>query len=369
MNFSKRIKKVQGYFQEWKCDGLLIEDAINLYYLTGLQLSAGKLFIDKSDAYLMVDSRYFDSCKRNKALIVKLAQTGKDPLEELLLNECSQVGQLAFDTVATSYKGFCHLKKLIQKIAKSEKRKIALVPLDRPLTKLRSIKDPEEIELLSDAAELGSKGFDFACSRLRLGITEIEVANELEIFWKQHGSKGLAFEPIIAFGANSSMPHYRAGNVKLKKNDAVLIDIGVNLQHYHSDMTRMVYFGKPDPCFLEIHAVVQEAQKAALDLCRPGTSIGNLDIAARAVMAKYGYEDKFIHSLGHGVGLEIHEHPFLRNAAPYKDLLLEKGMVITIEPGIYLSGFGGVRLEDTIVITQKGYKNLTQRYVVPLIIS
>ena len=140
----------------------------------------------------------------------------------------------------------------------------------------------------------------------------------------------------------------------------MLIDIGVTLNHYHSDMTRVVFFGEPDPLMEKIYTIVKKAQAAALSLCCAGARIGDLDAAARALIGSKGYGEYFTHSLGHGIGLEVHEPPTLRNKAPYFDMLLEPGMAITIEPGIYLPEKGGVRFEDTVVVTSAGYENLTQ---------
>lgn len=157
------------------------------------------------------------------------------------------------------------------------------------------------------------------------------------------------------------MPHYRAGNTKLKQGMPILIDIGVNYRHYHSDMTRVVFLGEPDPKLKTIYHIVEKAQKEALQLCKPGTLIGELDRAARGYIESQGYGDHFGHGLGHGVGLEIHELPNVRNKPPFNSMVLLPGMVITIEPGIYIPDIGGVRIEDTIVITENGHENLTER--------
>lgn len=362
MNYKIRIQKLQQYLKSLSCDALIVDDAINLYYLTGLQLSLGVLLVHSHGAYLLVDSRYFEICQHRSPVPVLLAEQGNTSLAKLLSNECNFVRTLGFSVETTTYKAYQNLQTCINNLSSS----ISLVPVNNPVMNLRGIKDGDELKILREASILGSKGFDYVCTLLKEGISELEIATELEIFWKRHGSKSLAFDPIIAFGENSSMPHYRAAETRLKTGHTVLIDIGVNFQHYHSDMTRVVFFGKPDPSILKIFEIVKEAQLAALALCTPGTTIGELDNAAREIIASNGYGDKFTHSLGHGVGLEIHEWPVLRNAAPYKDIPLQPGMVITIEPGIYLPKVGGVRIEDTIAITDSGYENLTNRPKEPL---
>jgi Xaa-Pro aminopeptidase len=340
-----RLEKVRKVIKESHCDAFLIEDPINLFYLTGCHLSAGTLLIQESDAVLLVDSRYFEFCKNKAPMKVLLSE--KNPLETILKN----VANLAFDSAATTYQEFLNLQKKL--------KDISLIPLNNPIQQIRAIKDRQEITLLKEAASLGSEGFHYVKSLLKEGIKESDLAVELEIFWKRKGGQGLAFDPIIAFGENSAMPHYRAAETELKDGMTVLIDIGVKWKGYHSDMTRTLFWGGPTTQMREIYAIVEEAQKRALAVCKPGTTVGDLDAAARDYITSKGYGEHFLHSLGHGVGLEIHEWPLIRKREPYQNLPLEEGMVITIEPGIYLPGIGGVRIEDTVAITSSGYELLT----------
>lgn len=337
MKYKERIKRLQQFIESCSCEAILVENQVDLFYLTGLQLSAGNLLVTVNGATLYVDMRYLEFCQKHSPVTVER----QDALKKSKT--------LAFDSAHTSYLRFKELEELHTK----------LIPLNNPIQSLRMIKDQEELELLRKAAKLGYKGYEYVSSLLKEDISEEELAQELEIFWLRKGSLGLAFEPIIAFGSNSSMPHYRAGQARLKRGTSVLIDIGVNLDHYHSDMTRIVFFGEPLPVIREIYTIVQKAQQAALDLCKPGTLIGTLDSVARNFIADAGYGEYFTHSLGHGIGLEIHEAPFLRNKPPYQHMALMEGMVITIEPGIYLPNVGGVRIEDTVAITSNGYENLT----------
>lgn len=340
----KRIEKLREKLWYYNCEAVIIEQEVDLYYLTGLKISTGTLVIKPKETVLLVDSRYYHHCQKKAQIPVLLSS--KTALSDVLGGE-----KLGFDSQATSYQRFLEL----QKICKD------LQPIESPVKQLRMIKDEEEIALLRKAAVLGSEGFDFAVSLLREGVQEKEVACELDIFWKKRGAQAVAFEPIIAFGANSAMPHYRHGDTRLKWGMNALIDIGVINHYYHSDMTRVIFFGEPDPTLKKIYGIVAEAQKKALELCRPGVLIGDVDRAARDFIASQSYGDHFGHSLGHGIGLEIHEMPLLRQVSPYQEMPLQKGMVITIEPGIYIHELGGVRLEDSIVITEKGYENLTNR--------
>lgn len=360
--YHSRLQALQNCLKNYSCDALIVDDPTNIFYLTGINLSTGRIFIDSKSATLIVDSRYLETCQ----LLSPFPVIEKDhPAFDSFLSSPNfqHIHSIGFDSDKTSYKSFMLLQKMADSLLLTSQnhKEIRFIPLDNPILQLRSIKDSSEIQILKDAATLGCLGFDFVLSLLKEGISEIEIARELEIFWKKKGSKSLAFDPIIAFGANSSKPHHRASQTILKKGDIVLIDIGVNLNHYHSDMTRSVFFGEPDPKLKEIYLVVKEAQEAALKKCKPGTSVGDLDATARQLISSKGFGPNFTHSLGHGVGLDIHELPILKNTPPFNEITLVDKMVITIEPGIYIPGLGGVRIEDTVVITNSGYENLTNR--------
>ncbi len=361
MNYTARLNKLQKHLQAANCDLLIIEEVTNLYYMTGIELSAGKLLVDAKGACLFVDSRYYETCQKLSPFTVELFEG--NVIQDWIC-ERPPHKTLGFDSSTTPYNRFLELKKFSLSLKKRlGGTPVKLTALQAPLKMIRCIKDAEEITLLKNAANLGSEGFDFLCNSLQAGITETELALELEIFWKRKGSKALGFDPIIAFGANGSMPHYRPGKTRLKQSDSVLFDIGVNVKHYFSDMTRVVYFGTPREEIPKIYDIVREAQRRALKLCKPGTLVKELDQAARSFITKSGYGQNFTHNLGHGVGLEIHETPSLSSKSVDKNMPLEEGMVITIEPGIYLPDIGGVRLEDTVVITANGYENLTNRPV------
>lgn len=351
--YAERLENLQSHLKEQRCDTLVIQDEINLYYLTGLSLSAGSLLVHPKGAELLVDGRYEQACKESSPFPVHPIESGA---LATLIEKIGPFKTLGFNSNNFTYSNFLTLEKEIAPLTG-----LTLLPLEGPVEKLRTIKDEEEISLLKEASALGSEGFDYLLTLLREGISEIELAIELEIFWKRKGSKALAFDPIIAFGTNSAMPHYRASGAILQKNQAVLLDIGVCYKHYHSDMTRVVYFGQPDPKMLAIHKVVLEAQEKALQLCRPGVRAAELDAAARDHITDNGFGQYFTHSLGHGIGLEIHEQPFLRNKPPAAERFLQEGMVVTIEPGIYLPGVGGVRIEDSVLLTPQGHENLTNR--------
>lgn len=370
MAYKDREENLKQRFKSLNIDALLVEDATNLFYLTGLELSSGQLLVTSRQSLLFVDNRYFELCQKLSPFKVILSD--KEPLNQMLLTPDLQfIKNLGIDSESMSYQRYLELDQLNSKLKEqsSGRCNIKLIALNNPVKQLRSIKDADEIKMLKEAAILGSLGFDYVCTLLKTGIKEIEVARELEIFWKKKGSKSLSFDPIIAFGTNSSMPHYRSQEIELKKGDPVLIDIGVNYKHYQSDMTRMVFFGTPPEQISVIFPIVRRAQELALLSCKPGAVIGDIDAQARSFIESQGYGENFGHGLGHGVGLEIHELPMMRNKPPYNSVKLEPGMVVTIEPGIYLPNIGGVRIEDTILITEDGYESLTNRPTSPVIID
>lgn len=338
-NYLNRIEKLKSYFKTWKVEGCLVENPLDLYYLTGLQLSVGILVVLPKAAHLFVDGRYIDFAKKNSPVPVQLLS--QKALQSVLTKS------VAFDSHTTSVDRAAELKKISSD----------LKPIPHLLREVRAIKDRQEVQALEKSASLLWKGFSYIQKKLKVGVNEKEIALAFEIYCREQGAEKLAFSPIIAFGKNSAYPHYRAGDAVLKKGDIVLIDIGVVVDHYHSDMTRTLFFGKADSRLVLLDSVVKKAHAAALKLCKSGSRVGDLDLAARKVIAEAGLADLILHSLGHGIGLETHEFPRLKYRGEDHDVVLKEGMAITIEPGLYMPGVGGVRHEDTIVITSKGYKN------------
>ena len=260
-----------------------------------------------------------------------------------------EVKQLAFDSAKTTVDQYQQLEKLFPE---------KMVPVAHLLKRQRAIKDKEEIAKLEKSARVAWRGFKHICKMLSVGVREKDLALEFELFCLKHGASGLSFETIIAFGENTAMPHYRAGDRKLEKGDLILIDFGVVVDHYASDMTRTIEFGKVDRQLIHMQKVVYDAFLAALAVCRPGTKVKEIDLAARKVMRRAKMEHLFLHSLGHGVGLETHEFPSIRYNSADKDETLKEGMVFTIEPGLYLPKLGGVRYENTVVVTKQGCRCL-----------
>ncbi len=221
---------------------------------------------------------------------------------------------------------------------------------------LRSVKDKTEIALMRKAAELTSVGMKVAAETIRPGVKEYEVAAEIEYAMRKHGSGGTAFETIVASGSNSVFPHGGCSSRKIRKDDLVVVDIGATCEHYCSDMTRTFVAGKPTEKQLKIYNIVKDAQEAAYKLIKEGAAASVIDGAARKIISEAGYGEHFVHRLGHGVGLEVHESPTL---GQYSQDVLVAGNVVTVEPGIYVLGFGGIRIEDTVLVKPKDAEKLT----------
>ncbi len=318
---------------------LLIEQPMDLFYLTGLTLSKGRLLVLPGAATLYVDGRYYERAKKEAPCPVALWDEFKN----------IHAPEIGFDSAFVTYEGYLGLQK--------ELPRVHLVPHANPIRALRAVKGPAEIAALKKAARLTWEGYQHVLHSLKEDVTEEALAWEFELFCRKNGASGLSFSPIVAFGEHSAYPHYRAGKARLKKGQAVLIDVGAIVDHYCGDMTRMAYFGPPDPKMTHFESLVRTAKHKALERIKPGVKLGELDQVVQNEFDRANVKQLYIHSLGHGVGLEAHEFPRIRFDGVDKNVHLQPGMVFTIEPGLYQPGVGGVRLEDTVVVTDTGYEN------------
>jgi len=318
----------------------IFEEPIDLHYLLGLKLSKGSLLLGEKNA-LFLDGRYLFSAKKELRV---------DVFEEEHFSSWSKhhiIEKIYFDPEKTSVQRWHQLQQLFGS---------KLTEMTNPLKKIRSIKSEDEIEKLKKAALINQKGISHLISCLKEGVSEKELAKEYELFCLKLGADKLSFEPIIAFGENSALPHHRASDRRLKQNEIVLIDVGVFLEGYASDATRTVCFGELDEKVRELRGRLLSFYKNLLSEIKEGSSVKELDEKARGFIEQQCHE-KVLHSLGHGVGLEVHESPRISSLIK-EDLLLSKNMVITIEPGVYREGLYGIRHEDTIVIKKEGIVNL-----------
>ncbi|MFA5535562.1 MAG: aminopeptidase P family protein [Bacillota bacterium] len=349
MPFKNRCKQIQVEITKKNLNGLLVTDEKNRYYLSGFTGSAGYLLITEGDAYLLTDFRYIKQAQKEATCCRVMQHANKWTTTLLELTKLHNIRVLGFEQDQLSYTQFELLKK--------EMYGVELAGTKDVTESLRECKDEVEVKFIKKAATIADQAFQRILTFLKPGIREIELAAELEYQMRLLGGNGFAFETIIASGFRSALPHGVASEKKLEPGDLVVIDFGAIYQGYRSDMTRTIKLGKATAREKEIYQLVLEAQLASLEHIKAGETCDDIDKLARDIIRKKGYGEYFGHSLGHGVGLDIHENPRLAEGNP---LPLKAGMVVTVEPGIYLEGWGGVRIEDMVLVTEKGYQNFTK---------
>ncbi len=347
------MQKLRRAIGEKGLDALLVSHQANCRYLSSFTGSTGFLLISHTHAILATDFRYIEQAKQEAPTYESTHVKGE--LGSWLPPLACDLGwrKLGFEanhiTVATYHK--------LGEAIENERLDLELVPTASLVEQLRSIKEPEELLLIGRAAELTDAAFQYAKSTIHPAMTEMEAAWEIESFLRQGGSEGVPFEIIVASGPNSALPHAKPGTRVIRSGEPVLIDMGARTSGYCSDFSRTICLGQPDKNLLEVYATVLEAQLAAIEGIESGMNASQADALARTVIEKSGYGDAFGHGLGHGVGLEVHESPTLSSSS--SDLLSD-GMVFTIEPGIYIAGCGGVRIEDTVILEKGKVKVLTK---------
>jgi Xaa-Pro aminopeptidase len=357
----RRLQKLRTEIAEEGLDALLISQPENCRYLSGFT-GEGYLFISNKQAILATDFRYTEQAKNETQIfdIIHIKGNLPDWLPELV----SDLGwqKLGFEANYISFASH----QLLSETAKAKQIKLELIPTTGLVEHLRSIKEPEELELISKAVELTDAALEHAKSIIHPGIAERELAWEIEKFFRQNGSEGLAFDIIVASGPNSALPHAKLTERMIQFGEPVLIDMGARIGGYCSDFSRTFCLGKADKTLKEIYNIVLQAQLSAIDGIKTGMSAAEADGLARSVIKQAGYGDKFGHSLGHGVGIALHELPTI--ASNSSDLLAD-GMVFTIEPGIYLPGWGGIRIEDMVVLEEGKARVLTKSEKASIILS
>jgi Xaa-Pro aminopeptidase len=324
-------------------DAILVTRLPNVRYLTGFTGSNAQAIVTDSSALFLTDGRYAEQSRQEVAAVERVIYRGE--LAEPLAEACAAlgIGRLGFEAHDVTVDG---LERLRGKLDGVE-----FVPVGQPVERLRWIKDEEELELLREAQACTDRAFEDIMQTIATGMTERQVALELEHALRRAGADALSFDPIVAFGEQAAEPHHYPTHRVLDEGDIIKMDFAGMCGGYHADMTRTIAFGAPPPELRKIHDVVREAQQAAIDAVRAGVTGGAVDATARGVVADAGYGDHFTHGLGHGVGLEIHEGP---NFRPDGDDILPAGAVMTVEPGIYIPGLGGVRIEDMVEVREDG---------------
>ncbi len=334
-------------------DALLVTHGPDVRYLTGFTGSSGAVALVGGGAALFTDGRYTAQARaeaRGVRVVIDKRPPAVQAVEWMLK---AGAKQCAFDAGQTTVAGF----EAIRQSLPGGRRRGFFVKTEGVVARLRQVKDADEIVRLRRAATLGCRLYAQALEQVKSGATEMQVALELEGRARLAGADGMSFETIVAGGVRSALPHGRASRAKLPGRGFVTMDFGVLLEGYCSDMTRTVHLGKATAEERDVYHSVLEAQVAAVKAVRPGAVCGEVDEAARSVLRRARLDKAFSHSTGHGVGLEIHEGPRLAAAQEQR---LEAGMVVTIEPGVYLEGRFGIRIEDMVLVTQKGGEVLTK---------
>jgi Xaa-Pro aminopeptidase len=350
--FAGRWRAVRRAMAEQEIEALLVTHLPDVRWLCGFTGSNAALAVTATKAALFTDGRYTTQA-REETRGARVAIAKKSALRECaaLLGESAK--QAWFDPEHTTVAELALMRSGLN----AKKSRGFLVALKKPLVSaLRMVKDGGELALMSRAAELGCSLFEAMLPRIESGMTEVAVAAKLEFEARKRGAEGMSFETIIASGARSALPHGRATGAKLPRKGFVTLDFGVILNGYCSDMTRTVHVGGAAGEERAAYEAVLEAQEAAVAAVKPGATCGAVDEAARRVLKKAGLGKYFTHSTGHGVGLEIHEQP---RVAAGQEMPLSAGMVITIEPGVYLPGKFGIRIEDMVAVTKSGSRILT----------
>jgi len=339
-------------FEEKGFDGFLVANDANMLYFAGFPGAACLLFPRDGENTLYVYSVNYEQAKADgRGFRVELVKRDENLMARVAaqVRDCG-IRKLAFD--ALNIEGY-------RILAKGLRGKTRLKPLGKLVWELRKVKNADEIELMRRAGELTCEGMKAAQEVLRAGMREYEVAAEIEYAMRRKGSWGTAFDTIVASGARSAFPHGGCTDKEIRQGDLVVVDIGASYRYYRSDMTRTFVAGKPSEKQLKLYEVVKTAQQRAIQAVKAKARARDIDAVARKIIEEAGYSENFVHSLGHGIGLEVHEPPTL---SPQSKDRLSVGNVVTVEPGIYIVGFGGIRIEDTVLIGERGAEKFTDGF-------
>jgi Xaa-Pro aminopeptidase len=348
MEKTMRLTNLRDTLSERQLDAILISQPDNRRYLSGFTGSSGWLIISGERAVLVTDFRYFEQVER-EAPTFELARI-ETKFPDLLPGVLSDLGvrRLGFESQHVTVDQLHTWSQAVDGIE--------WIPLKRTVEKMRMVKDESEIDALRRSTALTDAAFAHMLEVVKPGMTEKEVAWEIEAYMRTHGASKVAFDLIVAAGPNGALPHARSSDRVIEAGEPIVIDIGCVLDGYCSDMTRTICLGSPNAKYLEVWGIVLEAQEAAEAAMRAGISGVEADAVARDLITGAGYGQYFGHGLGHGVGLAIHESP---GASRLSEDVLEAGMTITVEPGVYLPGEFGVRIEDLVVVKHEGVDVLT----------
>ncbi|HVJ83821.1 MAG TPA: Xaa-Pro peptidase family protein [Planctomycetia bacterium] len=345
-----RREKLGRICRDMKLDAILVTDPVNVSYLTGFAGDSSYLFVSYKEALLLSDSRFTEQIEEEcPGLPYDLRKSGElHPAAVARIVKEAKYAKLAFEAAATSVANL--------EAWNSATKTAAFLPTTGLVEKLRAIKDPDEIISIQAALKIADKAFAALKGRLGADPTERELANLLDAAMRNAGASCAAFPPIVAVGGRAAMAHAIPGDRRVSEDPLLLIDWGARGRFYNSDCTRMLYRGKPSAKFEKAFEIVLQANRKATAGIRPGAKAAEVDALARNHITQSGYGKRFGHGLGHGLGMQVHEAPFFR---PGGEHVLEAGMVVTVEPGIYLPGWGGIRIEDVVRVTDDGCETLT----------
>lgn len=345
--YSDRRSRLSDVFRRERIDSFLVTALANVRYLSGFTGSSGALLLKGERAILFTDPRYQTQAPQESDCHIKIA---KGPLLSEVLNWLPRlkIKRLGFERNRISFESYDLLKR--------QASGVILRPIGDAIERLRMVKSAAEVATIKTAVELNSAALELALKQFRAEMTETDLAAEIEYRMRQLGADGPSFETIVASGPRTALPHAHPSSAAIRSNQLLLVDMGATVAGYASDMTRTMGVGRIDQKARRMYGAVLESQLSAIDSVKAGALSSAVDRAARRVLRQHGLDKLFVHSTGHGLGLEIHESPRIGRTGAVS---LEAGMAITIEPGVYLEGYGGIRIEDTVVVTNNGCEVLT----------
>lgn len=345
-----RIQKLIDKFQKFEIDAFLVTKDVNITYLTRFGASESWLLVTKKGSFYITDFRYILEAEKGlKGIVIKKYERSMAQTVFELMSDLSLKG-LGFDERHVSLSGFKNIQKECPKA-------VQLIGLCDVVEAIREIKEKGEVDAIRGCLKLHHQAIKFLRKTVKPGLTELDVLDQLEGFVKSRRA-GFSFPSIIASGSNSCFPHARVSRRKIKNNEPVLIDTGIDINGYKSDLTRVILLGKIAPLVREVADIVKDAQRKAIAVIKAGIPVAVADQEARSHFKKFDLEQYFGHSLGHGVGLEIHESPRLSVKSP---AVFKSGMVVTVEPAVYIPNKFGVRIEDMVLVTEKGCEVLSDQ--------
>ncbi|WP_035297961.1 M24 family metallopeptidase [Brevibacillus thermoruber] len=343
----QRLERLRDALSQLGADALITEKKENRFYLSGFTGSTGWVIVTEKEAFLVTDFRYIEQAQE-QAPHFRVVNNERKPVEALarVLKEAG-VKRLAFES-SVSFGTYQEWSKAFDGVE--------LVPTSGLMEKLRMYKDASELAIIREAVRIADEAYQHIQGYIKPGVREVDVALELEFFMRKRGAEAAAFDIIVASGVRGALPHGRASEKVIQAGEMVTLDYGAAYKGYNSDITRTLSVGEPDPKLKEIYDIVLRAQIAGVEALKPGVTGKEADAVTREIITAAGYGDAYGHSAGHGLGVEVHELPNLSAVSPF---VLEPGMLVTMEPGIYISGLGGVRIEDDVLITADGHEVLT----------